>query len=632
MRQFSKQYLEQTISRRSFVRRMTAAGVAAPSARAALAGLEPLVNPASIPATARKTVKGSGGDLLAEQLIASGVKYVFGNSGSGDAGFYEALVHRPQLRYVMCLHENAVASMAAGYAKVTGEPGYACVSGAVGLVNAMGGLYNAHKDRTKLVVVAYKREASTVAGRDIFEEVQGQEDMTVPISKWRWIATRAETLPEVVRRGFKIASTPPFGPVYLGWNYDLLLDGAEAEIIEQSAFNAPVNLRPGRKEVEAAARLLVEAKSPIIIAGDEVYKDNALPEAVRLAELLGIPVTTTRRECFCNFPQAHALHVGIYSPKLRFPKTQDVVLNLGSRIELHAANAVLPDDAAFIDMRVDSGEVAKVFPTAVPLVCTLKEGLTDLIAAVESLLTPALKAKVQERAAAARQFTAAMRKAQLDTLMRSEQWNASPMLPARLSYEVGRLLDKDAFVAVENVDTFGMDFDPINGRTFVACEGGSSLGWGAGVAAGIKLAKPNHQTVLFVGDGSFTFGPQALWTMARNDIPVITIVFNNHSYNSVKDKVLGYLPEGAMRETGRIVPYYLGNPDVQMISLAAAFGVKGERIASPAEIAPAMQRAIAATKEGKPYLIDAQIARSGMWSDTPWYPQLSLAKERSRNV
>ncbi|MFN7949713.1 MAG: thiamine pyrophosphate-binding protein [Blastocatellia bacterium] len=632
MRQFTRQYLEQTISRRSFVRRLTAAGVAAPSARAALAGLEPLINPSSLPASARKTIKGTGGDLLAEQLIASGVRYVFGNSGSGDAGFYEALVHRPQLRYVMCLHESAVAAMAAGYAKASGEPGYACVSGAVGLVNAMGGLYNAHKDRTKLVVVAYKREASNVSGRDIFEEVQGQEDMTIPVSKWRWIATRAETIPEIVRRGFKVASTPPFGPVYLGWNHDLLLESTEAEVIEQAAFNAPVNLRPGRKEVERAARMLVEAASPIMIAGDEIYKSNALPEAVRLAELLGAPVTTTRRECFCNFPQAHPLHAGVYSSKLRFPKTQDVVLNLGSRTELLATGPLFPEKAAFIDMRVDSGEVAKIFPTDVPLVCTLKEGLTDLIAAVESLLTPALKTKIQERFAAARQFTAAVRKAQLDTLMRSEQWNASPLLPARLSYEIGRLLDQDAFVAVENIDAFGLNFDPINGRTFVACEGGSSLGWGAGVAAGMKLARPNNQAVLLVGDGSFIFGPHALWTMARNEIPVIIVVFNNQSYNSVKDRVLGYLPEGAMRETGRIVPYYIGSPDVQMVALAAGFGVKGERISAPAEIAPAMQRALAATRDGKPYLIDAQIARSGMWGDAPWYPQLSLAHERNRKV
>ncbi len=620
------------------MRKMTAAGISAVTAgsiRASpRASVELPAYAAGFPSTPRKTFKGTGAELLAEQLIASGVKYVFGNSGSGDAGFYEALVDRPQLRYVMGLHEGPLAAMASGYAMASGEAAYVCVAGVAGMTNILGQMVDAYKMRTSLVCVAYKREISTVSGRDVFEELAGQEDLAGPLSKWRWIATRAETIPEVVRRAFKIACTPPFGPVYLGWNYDLLLEtGVEADIIPQSAYRVPLGLRPNRRDVELAARMLIEAKSPVLLVGDEIYKSGAAGEVVRLAELLGLPVTTTHYEGLTNFPEAHPLYLGLYSARMRFPKTQDLVMNVGARVETLAGTreSFLAPDADFIDVRVDSRELADVFPTAVPLACDVKQGLTDLIAAVEGLLTPALKSKIQERFEAARAFTAAVRRTQREVVFRSPQWNASPLLPARLAYEVSRLLDRDAFVVVESAERFGLEFDPLNGPTYMASRGGY-LGFAVGGAAGVKMAKPNHQVVCLVGDGSFLFGPHALWTMARLEIPVITIVFNNQSYNGVKDRTLAQLPNGRMSQTGHLVHYFIGDPDVDMTRIAEGFGVRGEKIAAPSEIEPAMRRALASTKEGKPYLIDARVARSGMWADSPWHPPLSIAKERQRNV
>ncbi|MBI3950992.1 MAG: thiamine pyrophosphate-binding protein [Acidobacteria bacterium] len=634
MRQVMKQYLDKSISRRTFVRKMMTAGISLASAHTILRGLEPLTNVQALPEVARRKVIGTGGELLAEQLMASGVTFIFGNSGSGDAGFYEALVDRPQLRYILGLHEGPLAAMAAGYAKVSREPAYLCVSGIAGMTNILGHMYNAHKERTSLVCVAYKREGHAVSGRDVFEELAGQEDLAAPISKWQWIATGAGTIPEIVRRAFKIANTPPFGPVYIGWHSDLLLEsGLEAEIVPQSAYNVPMALRPSQKDVERAAKMLVEAPSPVLLVGDELYKAGAIAEAVRLTELLAIPVATTPYEGFSNFPEAHPLYLGIYSAHMRFPRTQDLVVNVGSRVEILASSRqpYLPPETAFIDIRIDSREVAAVFPTAVPLVCNVKEGLTDLIMAVEGMLTPSLKAKFQERFEATRAFTAAVRRSQMETVVRSAAWNGRPILPARLSYEISRVLDKDAFVIVESVDPFGFDFDPLAGQTYVASRGGH-LGFGVGGAAGVKMARPHHQVVCLVGDGSFLFGPHALWTMARAEIPVIIIVFNNQSYNSVKDRTLAMLPNGRMRQTGHLVHNYIGSPDVDAVRIAEGFGVKGERIMAPTEIEPAVRRAINATREGRPYLIDAHVARMGMWADSPWYPPISIAKERQREV
>ncbi len=167
-----------------------------------------------------KPFQGTGGAAFAEQLIASGVKYVFGNSASEDAQFYEALVDRPQLKYILTPHEGPGAAMAAGYVKASGEPAIVMQAGVVGMANAIGQIFNAHKEQTPLVVYSYRTDQSRRAGRDGFEEVLNQEQMVQPITKYTWLARRADMIPETVRRAFKAAWTPPYGPSYISWHSD----------------------------------------------------------------------------------------------------------------------------------------------------------------------------------------------------------------------------------------------------------------------------------------------------------------------------------------------------------------------------------------------------------------------------
>lgn len=634
MRHIVRQYLGGEISRRSFMRRLAAFGLTAPSARSVAGALAPLTEEKAIPESARKTIEGTGGELLAEQLIASGVKYIFGNSGTGDAGFYDALVDRPQLQYILVPHEGPLAAMALGYAKASGQTAYLCVAGMVGMANFIGQMFNAFKNQDNVVFVAYKRESSLVAGRDVHEEVFDQEMLAEPFTKWRWIAKRAATIPEVVRRAFKLASTPPFGPVYLGWNHDLLLEQARAEIIAQRYYDLPMRVRPSAKDVELAAKWLVESESPVLIVGDEVYKARAIEKAVRLAEMLGMPVTTLE-SCYANFPEDHPLFLGEYSPRMRFPAKQDLVLNVGNRLKLGPSPAppLIAEGAKFIDLRIDSRHLADVFPTDLALVADVGEGLGDLIAAVEQLLTPALEAKIAARRGAAAAFTARVRKSR-EAVMRGSEWEGQPILPARLAYELSRALDPDACIVLESAETFGFEFNPLSGRMRIE-NTGDHLGWAVGAAAGAKLAMPDRQVACLVGDGSFLFGPQALWTMARNEMPVIVVVFNNRSYNGTKNRAIALAVRNRMAETGRIVHYYLGDPDIDMVKIAEGFGVRGERVDSPGAIRPALERAVAAAREGRPYLIDAHVARSGMWAENsgkPWYPKLSVAELRGRKA
>jgi thiamine pyrophosphate-dependent acetolactate synthase large subunit-like protein len=176
------------------------------------------------------------------------------------------------------------------------------------------------------------------------------------------------------------------------------------------------------------------------------------------------------------------------------------------------------------------------------------------------------------------------------------------------------------------------NFNPVGGRELFFYYGGH-LGSGVGTAAGVKLARPNQQVICLVGDGSFLFGPHALWNMARLELPVITIVYNNHAYGGPHSRTIANAPSGRMVETGQYQGSYLGNPDMNMASIAAGFGVKGEVVSNPLELKAALARAKLSTYEGKPYLIDVQVARRGIgWNDKPWIPDIKGTSMRTKRV
>src|SRR5215475_2216476 len=231
MRDLVVKYLSKGVSRRNFVTSLTKAGLTMTAAQSVLSSVTsatlaqtgsaaPAAGAAAAPTGPAKPFQGTGGAAFAEQLIASGVKYVFGNSASEDAEFYEALVDRPQLKYILTPHEGPGAAMAAGYIKASGEPAIVMQAGSVGMMNAMGQIYNAHKEQTPLVVYSYRTDQSRRAGRDGFEEVLNQEQIVQPMTKYTWLARRPDMIPESVRRAFKAAWTPPYGPSYISWHSD----------------------------------------------------------------------------------------------------------------------------------------------------------------------------------------------------------------------------------------------------------------------------------------------------------------------------------------------------------------------------------------------------------------------------
>src|ERR1044071_7249148 len=472
MRNLVAQLLSNGISRRDFVRRLMAAGVTTTAAHSILDSVTAIAQTPGAPPVAPDAVKlfqGTGGEAFAEQLIASGVTYVFGNSASEDAPFYDALLDRPQLRYILTPHEGPGAAMAAGYVKASGQPAVVMMAGAVGLTNALGQMFNAWKEQTPLVFYAYRTEDSLAAGRDGFEELPGQEQLAAPMTKLSWTARRAELIPDTVRRAFRVAWTPPYGPTYANWNSDFSEEKFTAEIIRHDQVDPRMRVRPTPAEVQRAAKLLVDSRRPLLIVGDEVYKAKAFDKVVQLAELLAIPVTQAR-SVHASFPQQHPLWIGNIPggrvESLAYPTDVDLVINIGGKLQPNSAALLVSRKTAFIDLRNDSASVGSVLRTDAPLVADVAYGTDDLLAAVNQLLTPAIKQRIADRASEVHAFSAKAR--QLRALVsRNPLWDAGPMEADRVTYEVAQWADKDAIVvheagSVEIAHSF--EFDPRGGR------------------------------------------------------------------------------------------------------------------------------------------------------------------------
>lgn len=634
MRAWIKGYLDNKLSRRDFMRRLSAAGFTAAAADSILDSLSPPAFGAPPSKASMTPVEGRAGDIFADQLRAAGVKYIFIGNGSGTGPLCDALVDRPDLKVVLGVHENHVVSMADGYAKATGQTAFAMFS-RVGTPNSTSNMYNAMKDRTPLVLATDHVDTSA-EGRDGHEDLDNWLDTVTQYTKWRWVVREPERVPEWTIKAFKLASTTPGGPTFLRFPRDVLYHAnVKTEIFPAGSFEVPSQIEPNPRLIEEAAKLLVDAKSPILFAGSEIWRSGARAKVVELAELLAIPTTQENWVWTADFPTNHPLFLGQYLPPMRYPRDIDLFLNLGAIMPDQESGAPkIPRTARIIHGGIETGKLGENYPLDLAIVADVGEIASALTAAIKSMLTPARLAEIREtRYQATKKFSEGMRQAR--TKAAQATWDSKPMTWERLASDINELLERDAYIVPE----FGTE-GPKALNCFPFAEGektkigrtrGRALGWGVGAAIGVKLARPDHQVVALQGDGGFLFGQtEALWSMSRYDIPVIIVIFNNRCYNETRARMFGH--GGRQAETGRDQVSYLGNPDVSFVNIAAAFGIKGEAVTDPSQIKPAMKNAIEATKNGRPYLIDALVERTGVGAESTWYPKLSVASARRRAV
>ncbi len=632
MRELIGSYLTRDLSRRGLLESLVGLGFTAAAAESLIRPLDAAEAVGAADGPGFDKVSGTGGEAVVAQMKAAGVEYLFTNPGSFEVGLFDAFLGQPGMQLIVSLHEGLVVSTADGYHRMSGKPAFLNLHVIAGTAQAAGQMYNAARDGSALVVTAGLNDnemwsdEGTLAPRPGYD----QKDVNRQFTKISWEAREPRSLALMVRRAFKAATMAPGGPVYLAMAHHALeAKGVEQGILPGKRFIANARPRPARDAVEKAARMLVEARNPMLVAGDEVWKAGAQDDLIRLSEALGLPVSYLLQG-YWNFPSRHPHYAGRFSMNSAVAKRgMDVVMSVGApdfggRVVPRAPEA--PLDAKFVRMGMNTGNLGRNYPLDLALVGDVREGLRDLTDAVESLTTADRRAKIAKPRS---ERLAAMSQEVLRKAAAAAKANAggSPVHADELGAALARNIDKHAVFVSENLTgkhgllKLGHREDEV----MWLANTGLGLGWGVGAAAGAKLAAPDRDVICSIGDGSVMYSSAGFWTQARYEIPVLTVVWNNRNYQTVRHAYHRY--KGSMAESDRYTGMYLGDPDIDFVKLAESQGVSGERVESGADLDAAFQRGRRAIREGRPYILDVNVARYGGGAASTWHQKFSLANQ-----
>jgi len=422
---------------------------------------------------------------MVEQMKAAGVKYLFTNPGSFEVGFFDAFLDQPT-QLITGLHEGIVISMADGYNKLSGEPAFVNVHVIAGTAQSAGQLYNSSRDGSAVVVTAGLLDNERgddevmLAPRPGFD----QKDVNRQFTKISWETRDGSSIPVALRRAFKVATTPPGGPVYLALSSGALeAKGLRSTIYDRDSFMIPSEIPPREQDIERVATLLLDAENPVIHVGDEVSKAGAQAELLRLAELLAVPVCDAGSP-FHNFPRKSRLYGGGYSTR-----GNDFILRVGVS-DIGGTRPGAPDSResknAWVGLNVDA--IGRDRPFDVAIVANVRLAIGALADAVESMTT-----EDRRRTITAGRAESRPRYREIDR----GRIGLSPIHPDELGWAMEQELDRNAVVVSENLSGsnqfFGTGFRD-DEKTWVATSG-YGLGWGIGAATGAKLAAPDRQVV-----------------------------------------------------------------------------------------------------------------------------------------
>ncbi len=630
MRELIGSYLTRNLSRRGLFESLIGLGFTAAAAESLIRPLDAAEAVGVADGAAFGKVSGTGGEGVVAQMKAAGVEYLFTNPGSFEVGLFDAFLGQPGMQLIVSLHEGLVVSTADGYHRMSEKPAFLNLHVIAGTAQAAGQMYNAARDGSALVVTAGLNDnemwsdEGTLAPRPGYD----QKDVNRQFTKISWEARDPRSLALMVRRAFKAATMAPGGPVYLAMAHHALeAKGVEQGILPGERFIANARPRPSKDAVEKAARMLVEARNPMLVAGDEVWKAGAQDDLIRLSETLGLPVSYLLQG-YWNFPSHHHHYAGRFSMNSDIAKRgMDVVMSIGApdfggRVVPRSPEA--PLDAKFIRMGMNTGNLGRNYPLDLALVGDVREGLRDLMDAVESITTAGRRAAI---AAPRSERLAALSKEILRKTAAAAKANAgrSPLHADELGAALARGIDKHSIVVSENLTgkhgllKLGHREDEVMWLSNT----GLGLGWGVGAATGAKLAAPDRDVICSIGDGSVMYSSSGFWTQARYEVPVLTVVWNNRNYQTVRHAYYRY--KGSMAQSDRYTGMYLGDPDIDFVKLAESQGVSGERVDSGADLDAAFQRGRRAIREGRPYVLDVNVARYGGGAESTWHQKFSLA-------
>jgi acetolactate synthase-1/2/3 large subunit len=566
----------------------------------------------------RRARRLSGAQILVEYLIRESVPYAVGIPGHGSWNITDALLdRRDAIRTVQVMHEQAAVHLADGYYRVSGQPLMAFTSIGPGATNTVVGMATAYVDSTAVLLVTGSAH-TYLRGHSLLQEIERRHvadnpRIFEPVVKEWWQPTRVDELPFVLHRAWNQMRSGRPGPVLLDLPMDVQADSAEVVLPDPEEREARHGPRPAAPDIERAARLLSEARRPVIVCGGGVITANAASAVRQLAERLGAPVVTTwnGKGAIDETHELNAWGIGDTASTCgnQLAASADVVLSLGCRFVDWTASSwrkgvtfAIPP-AKLIQVDIDPREIGKDYPVSVALLGDVRAALIDLLAALGPGGGPAAYretayfAEIQER------------KTQWETLKAVKQRSDHvPMTQARAIAEIQSAAAPDAIVVTgaglpqSIVRQNWVTREP---RTHITSGGFSTMGFTVPAAIGASLAAPGRQVLGIAGDGDFLQTMQELATAALLDAPVVFVVLNNSGWISIKGGQSTFFGRTAfvdfLRPDGSVY-----SPDYRAIG--EAFGLHAEHVRRPEEVAPAIGRALA---QAGPALVAVDVAREG---------------------
>lgn len=561
---------------------------------------------------------------LVDYLERRGIEHIFGLCGHTVIAMLDAL-SQSKIRFISVRHEQIAAHAADGYARVTKKASVVLCHLGPGLTNALTGVANAALDSVPMVVIAGD-VPSYYYGKHPHQEVNlhsdgSQYDIYKPIVKRAYRVDKPELFPEILDKAFRLAESGRPGAVLISVPMDMFSRELDDTLFARTFIDAHQTISPSIDEETATefAKMLLEAKHPVIHVGGQVVSTEASKELLELIEHLEIPVTRTLMGQGA-IPDDHPLHVGMtgfwgLDYVNETTANADLVFGIGTRFAEADSSSWYknvtfnPEKTKFIQIDLEPGEIGRNYPVVLGAVANPKKALKEIVKAVK-----ALKPEGIQRTEIVEKIKESKEKFKQSNVAISND-SRFPMTPQRILKDVRALFPKDGIIATDvgwNKNGVGQQFEITIPGTILHPGGLATMGFGPAAILGTKLAAPDKKVITLVGDGGFGTNPSVIATAVEQNIPVVWVVMNNQAFGTIAGLTAAHYEHsfGTIFKKADGTSY---SPEWSVI--AQGYGIKSKKVTSADEFAVIFKEAL---ESNEPYLIDVPMENIPVPTDGIW--------------
>ncbi len=544
-------------------------------------------------------MKLTGSQILLECLQKEDVDTVFGYPGGAVINIYDDLMDSP-IRHILTRHEQAAVHAADGYARSTGKVGVVIATSGPGATNTVTGIATAYMDSIPLVVIT-GQVPTPLIGNDAFQEAD-MIGISRPITKHNYLVRDVRELATIVKKAFFIARTGRPGPVLIDLPKDVQVASAQfayPETVELMGYKPTYG--GNARQIEKAAKMIREARKPLLYVGGGAVLADAAEELRELAELIQAPLTTTLM-AKSVFPTRHPLCLGLlgmhgtYYANMAVTES-DLLIAVGARFDDRVTGkiATFAPQAKIIHVDIDPTSIKKNVRVDLPIVGDLQDVLRKLTATLRA--DPQDLAPVVQASQPWRDQTAEWKKSHPMAYKHSK----TVIKPQFVIEKIRELTNDDAIVTTEvgqHQMWTAQFFDFVQPRTFLTSGGLGTMGFGLPAALGAQVAFPARQVIDISGDGSFQMNSQELATLVQYRLPVKIAILNNN--------FLGMVRQWQEMFFNRRYSQTCMELPIDFVKLAEAYGATGLRAEKPDEVEPLIRKALATPG---PVIMEFKVAR-----------------------